>query len=167
MLIVPTKRGKHVENEATKEVTSDPNANSKHNESKDQENNGPCSCKLRPNTGNLIRTQIRSEGKKYERQVGRRMGFFPPKKCTNLPAMRTPCQSIVQCVEQECVVAMRTGYPAHPWNIGHRNRRRGWGGQVDNPLAIWSECRYGLNYLIKVTLLPWACNSLTATFADE
>ena len=77
--------------------------------------------------------------------------------------MRTPCQSIVQGVEQECVVAMRTGHSAHPRNIGHRDRCWWRWSQVDNPLAIWSGGKYGSTWINIIKEEP---NTLGMQFFD-
>jgi hypothetical protein len=52
--------------------------------------------------------------------------------------VRTPGKGIVEGVEKEGVVAMRTSDPAHPRHLRDRNRC-GWrGSQVDDPLTVWS-----------------------------
>jgi len=66
-------------------------------------------------------------------------------------AVRTPGKGIVEGVEKEGVVAMRTSDPAHPRHLRDRNRC-GWrGSQVDDPLTVWSG----------------ASDPLGAAFADE
>ena len=50
--------------------------------------------------------------------------------------MRTPGQSIVESVEEEGVMTMSTGHPAHARHIGQGRRGGGSGGQVDDPLAV-------------------------------
>lgn len=49
--------------------------------------------------------------------------------------MWTPRQSIIDCVEQESVVAVSAGDAAHPGDIGHGGRERA-GGEIDDSLAV-------------------------------
>ena len=65
--------------------------------------------------------------------------------------MRTPGQSIVESVEEEGVMTMSTGHPAHARHIGQGRGGGGSGGQVDDPLAVG----------------PGTGNPLAAALADE
>ena len=55
-----------------------------------------------------------------------------------IPAVGTPGQGVVKSVEEEGVVTVSTGHPAHTRHVGERGRGRGGGGEVDDPLAVWS-----------------------------
>lgn len=66
-------------------------------------------------------------------------------------AVRTPGKGIVEGVEKEGVMAMRTSDPAHPRHLRDRNRCGRRGRQVDDPLTVWSG----------------ASDPLGAAFADE
>ena len=57
----------------------------------------------------------------------------------HLPAVGAPGQRVVEGVEEECVVTVGAGHPAHPRHIGQRSRHRGRRGQVDDPLAVRPE----------------------------
>ena len=59
----------------------------------------------------------------------------------HLPAVGAPGQRVVEGVEEECVVTVGAGHPAHPRHIGQRSRHRGRRGQVDDPLAVRPEHR--------------------------
>lgn len=69
----------------------------------------------------------------------------------HLSAVRASGESIVECVEEEGVVTVCTGNPAHTRHLWDRDRGRGGGGQVYDPLTVW----------------PGTGNPLGTAFANE
>lgn len=94
--------------------TGDPNSDPEHDEPEHQEYDGPRPRKLGANT-------------------------------RHFPAVRTSCEGVVEGVEEKGVVAVCAGYAAHTWDIAWCGQRSGGaGGQVYNPLAVWSRASYSL-----------------------
>lgn len=69
----------------------------------------------------------------------------------HLPAVWTPCERIIEGVEQESVDTVRTRYAAHSWNVWSRD----WN----------SSARCKVNYSLAVR--PGACYPLRAALTDE